>query len=72
MRTMIGFDLGKLRLGAHCVGWSFAVGRICTWICVLILCVLWSAGAHGSRVHPLNFGSRYDLRLGIPIIASVN
>lgn len=30
MRTMIGFDFDKLRLGAHCMGRSSAIGRIST------------------------------------------
>ena len=30
MQTMIGIDLNKLRLGAHCVGRFSAVGRIST------------------------------------------
>ena len=37
---MVGSDFYKLRLGAHCVGRSSAVGRISTQICVLILCIL--------------------------------
>ena len=68
---MIGIDLDKLRLGAHWVGRLSAVGCISTWICVLVLGIFRSTRADGARVRSLTFGSRYDLRLGIPIAASV-
>ena len=71
MRDTMGIGLGILRLGAHCVGKLSAVGRIGTEIRILVLCILWSPRGHGTRVNSLSFGSRYDLRLGIPIAASV-
>ena len=68
---MIGVDLDELRLGARCVGRLSAAGCIRTQICILVLSILWSTRADGPRVHSLTFGPRYDLRLGIPIAASV-
>lgn len=68
---MIGIDLDELRLGTHCVGRFSAVGGISTKICILVLGILWSTRAGGPRVHSLIFWPRYDLRLRIPIVASV-
>ena len=65
---MIGFDLDKLRLGAHCVRRLSAVGSISTQICVLVL-VLWSTRTDGPGVRSLTFRPRWNLRLGIAIAA---
>ena len=68
---MVGLDFNELRLSAHCVGRLSAVGCISTQICIPVLGILWPPRADGPRVRSLTFRSRYDLRLGIPIGASV-
>ncbi len=71
MRRMMGLDLDKLRLGAHCIRRLPAVGCVGTKIRVLILGQLRPTLANGPRVRSLTFWSRYDLRLGIPTAALV-
>ena len=68
---MMGLDFDELRLSAHRVGRLSAVGCISTKVCVLVLGILWATRTDGPRVRSLTSRSRYDLRLGIPIVASV-